>query len=357
MIKELSVPVDIDGNELVMTANIGVGVYPVDGEDAETLLSNSKMALYKAIEKGRGEYLFYNKEMNHLSKLSLKIESQLHQAIEKEELYLNYQPIVNMETGRIEKFEALLRWKHPEFGLVSPATFIEIAEHAGIIKSIGKWVIQRAVRQLKTWHNNGHSHLLMSINLSAVQFHQTHLADDIIEIVDQEGVSPQSIVFELTETVLLKSVDHVRKIIFQLHEAGFGFALDDFGTGYSSLEHLHKFPIQWIKIDKSFMDDFPSDVHAVSIVSGLIGLSHNLGMHVITEGIENESQLLILRNLKCDEAQGYLLSRPLSGTDATIFLDTTGSHRMIRKINASQDVPAKELDSRSVVEILNTPPV
>ena len=357
MMNELAVPVEIDGNEIVMTTNIGISIYETDGENPEQLLSNSKMALQKAREEGRGIFLFYNQKMNTLSKLSLKIESQLHQAVEREELYLNFQPIINMQTERVEKLEALLRWKHPELGLVSTDTFIDIAEHAGIIKTIGLWVIQKACNQLKDWHRNGHPHLMVSINLSAVQFYQPHLADEIIDIVKKEGLSPRSIAFELTETVLLKKLDHISETIFKLHSAGFIIALDDFGTGYSSLDHLRNFPIDWIKIDRSFMTNFPDDVNAVSIISGLISLAHNLGMHVIAEGVEHESQLLMLHDLKCDEIQGYLISRPLAAEDVTKYLESTNSRRLIRKVNMVKSGYKDEQNNTSLTEILNSPPV
>ncbi len=357
MFKELSKAVEIDGNEIVMTANIGVSSYPVDGEDVEELLANSKMALYKAKEEGRGTFLFYNQEMHDLSKKILKIESQLHQALEREELYLNFQPIINMKTGNVEKVETLLRWNHPELGSVSPDTFIKIAEHAGSIKAIGKWVIVRSCRQLQVWQKNGYPHLTISINISAIQFNQVNLTEDIIDIVRKEGVSPESIIFELTETALFKKHNYMLEIISKLHEEGFKIALDDFGTGYSSLEYLQNFPIDWVKIDRSLMHNFPNDIHAVSIVTGLISLCHNLGIRVITEGVEHESQLLSLHDLECDEVQGYLISRPLSAEHITKFLESTKSRRMIRKINTAQSKQEHTSNKTSLSDILNIPPV
>ncbi len=354
--KALAIPTEIDGNEIVMTANIGISIYPTDGKHPDELLTNSKMALQKANEAGRGTFLFYNEEMNDLAKKTLKIESQLHQAIEKEELYLNYQPIVNTKTGKVEKLEALLRWKHPELGLVSPDTFINISEHTGIIKIIGIWVMQKACRQLKVWQTQGYPDLMMSINLSAVQFNQINLVEEIMNVVEEEEVSPKSIVLELTETVLLKPFDYIKKIIFQLHDAGFQIALDDFGTGYSSLDHLRGFPISLVKIDRSFMTDAPHDIRAVSLLGGLISLCHNLNINIITEGVEDESQLLMLRDLGSDEVQGYLISRPLSDVDTTKFMASTSSRRMIKKLNAPQKEVINKQNGTSLTEILNTPP-
>ncbi len=356
MFKELSVPVTIDGNEIVMTANIGASLYPGDGEHPEELLNHSKMALQNATEEGRGSFLFYNQEMNSRSKKVLRIESQLHQAIEREELYLNFQPIINMETAVTEKVEALIRWKHPEFGIVPPDTFIQISEHTGTIKTIGKWVIRNACRQLKVWQEQGHPHLTISINLSPIQFHDPHLAEAIIDIVTEEGISPESILLELTETALVKHYDEVFKVISQLHTHGFKIALDDFGTGYSSLEYLHKFPIHYVKMDRSLMDSFPEDIQTVSIVSGIISLCHNLGIRVITEGVENEAQLLMLRDLKCDEIQGYLLSKPLYPKDMTEYFESTTSRQLMRKIHNLPNSHNHELNNASLGDILNNPP-
>ncbi len=356
VLKELTAPVEIDGNEIVMTANIGTSIYPADGEYPEVLLANSNLALQAAIKEGKGVSIFYDQEMNTLCKEELQIESQLHQALEREELYLEYQPIVSMKTGRVEKLEALIRWRHPELGMVSPDAFVEIAERVGLIKPIGAWVIEAACRQLQLWQADGHPHLQMSINLSAVQFEQSELVEDILDIVSKTGVSPESIVLELTETALLKQLDNVINTIYRLHSAGFQIALDDFGTGYSSLDYLRKLPVDWVKIDRSYMEDFPNDIHDVSIVSGLISLSHALGMRVIAEGMEQESQLVTLRDLRCDQVQGYLMSRPLSVDDVTAFLSSTDSRRMIRKINMLERDSEHLPESISLANVLNTPP-
>lgn len=355
MINELAVPVEIDGHEIVMTSNIGISSYYADGDDSDTLLTNSRMALVKAREKGRGEFVFYNKEMNILAKKALQIESQLHLALEREELYLNFQPIVDLKTGIIEKVEVLLRWEHPELGLVPPDIFVDIAEHTGSIKMIGKWIIEKSCRQLDMWHKNGHPELIVSINLSAVQFYQKDLVKDIIEIVEKENISPDSIIFELTETALLKEYEYISESIHQLHEKGFNIALDDFGTGYSSLTYLQKFPIDVVKIDHSLMSNFPTDVHTVSIVSGLIGLCHNIGIDVICEGIENETQLSMLHDLRCDAVQGYLISKPLHSKEMTLFLDTATARKIIHKSSVKSKLHQDVDNTTVLVDILNTP--
>ena len=355
MFEDLAKPVEIDGHEYVTTAAVGGSVYPLDSDDPEKLMAYSSIALQGAILEGRGTLLFYNHEMNELCKRELEVEGQLHQALEKDELYLNYQPIVNMQTGEIDKFEALARWKHPTLGLVSPDTFIEIAENAGTIKSIGSWIVKKASLQLKVWQD-AHPNLKMAINLSYVQFNQLTLAEDLIDIIDKAGITRESIIFELTETVLLKNMDKVTKVISKLHAAGFKIALDDFGTGYSSIDYLRKFPISSLKIDHSLMVDFPTNIHDISIVSALISLSHDLDITVVTEGIEKESQLVALRDLGCDEAQGYFISRPLLPADATEFLKSTKTRQMMKKVHMSKNILKQSPNGVALSEILNTPP-
>jgi len=351
MFKELSIPVEVEGKEIVMTASIGGSVYPTDGENHDILLTHSKMALQQAIHEGRGAFCFYDPEMNKLSKQQLYIESQLHLALERNELYLEYQPIMSMKTGQVEKLEALVRWRHPELGQVSPIDFIEIAEHVGLIKEIGAWVIQNATRQLKVWQNSGYPYLSMSINLSSMQFNHIDLANEIIRIIQKEGARAESIIFELTETAFIKNLDAMVNIVSTLRTAGFQIAIDDFGTGYSSLNYLRKLPISLLKLDKSIIENFPNDINDVSIVSGLISLSHNLGIRVIAEGVEHESQLLALNDLKCDEVQGYLVSRPLQAKVVDEFLHSSQSRQLLRNIQKEDKVLQESTTSLS--EILN----
>jgi len=354
IMKVLGEPVEIDGHEIVMRCNIGVSIYPSDAQRSEQLLENSKIALLSAQKKGRGEFSFYNKEMNIQAKKALQLESQLHLAQKRGELYLNFQPIVNLNTGETEKIETLLRWKHPELGLVSPEVFIDIAEHSGSIKEIGKWVIEQACRQLYIWQKNGYNKLKMSINLSSIQFYQKDIVEEILTIVKKENVLPQSIIFELTETALLKKYTYITDAIYGLHNAGFSLALDDFGTGYSSLTYLQKFPINLIKIDRSLMIDFPNDIHAISIVSGLIGLCHNIDIDVVCEGVENEKQLQMLYDLHCDAVQGYLISKPLSSLEMTTYFESTKSRQLLRKIHTEQG-SKKKMNSTLLVDVLNAP--
>ncbi len=356
MLEDLALPVEIDGNEIVMTATVGGSIYPSDGENPDKLLTNSSLALQKVSMENSGEFLFYNHDMNLVCKHEIEIESQLHQALQRDELYLDYQPIISMKTGEIDKFEALIRWKHPKLGLVAPDAFIDIAENTGIIKNMGTWIIKKACYQLKAWQMDSNPNLQMSINLSSIQFNESNLAENILDIVESIGVSPASIVFELTETVLLKNYDHIAETILKLDSAGFKIALDDFGTGYSSIDYLRKFPISFLKIDRSLMADFPNSVHDISIVSALISLAHDLGISIITEGVEEESQLVALRDLDCDHVQGYFISRPLSVQNATEFLNSTTTRQMMRKIKISKQILNESSNNVPLSDILNTPP-
>jgi diguanylate cyclase (GGDEF)-like protein/PAS domain S-box-containing protein len=355
MLEVLSEPIEIEGDEIVLSAKAGGSVYPADGERPETLLKNSSMALQKVMKESTLSFLFYDEEMNAKSKYELELKSQLHQALKREEFYLDYQPILNLKAGKVEKFESLIRWKHPKFGLVSPEDFIQVAEKSGLIKEIGKWIFDKAARQLKAWQMNGYPSMKMTINLSAVQFNAPNLAEEIIDMVQEIGVSPKSIVLELTETVLLTDYSKIAQTLLKLDAIGFKIALDDFGTGYSSIEHLQKFPISLIKIDRSLMADFPNDTQDISIVSTLIDLAHNLGISVITEGVENASQLALLRDLGCEEIQGYYINRPLSVKEANEFLRSNSAQQIMKKLNMHKQKTEPVSLGISLSEILNTP--
>lgn len=356
MFKELQSPVTIDGTEIIMRANVGGSIYPNDSSTPEGLLANSNMALQEANKfYERGISLFYNQEMNSFSQLQLKLESQLYQAIEREQFELYYQPIINMESGQIDKCEALLRWTHPEFGQVSPHVFIEIAEHTGTIKKIGKWVFEHACLQLKSWQSQSYKNLQMSINLSAVQFNEEALVESFLEVVERIGIKPNDIIFEITETSILKRVDHVLGVIKQLHKEGFQIALDDFGTGYSSLDFLNKFPIDWIKIDRSFMENFPQQSNELSIVSGLINLAHNLGIKVIIEGVEQEAQIPMLYNLQSDYVQGYLFARAIPSEEFAEFLESNQPRRLLRKAKLTTNRAVGQ-EAEIFLDILNPLP-
>ncbi len=321
MFASMNEPIQIESTEVLLDVRIGASIYPNDSDDPDILLANAAAALREAKSApGRDVCLYFNKEMSLRSKNQLRMEGQLHRAVERDELFLEYQPVVDMSTGRISSFEALIRWRHPELGLVTPDNFIPMAENAGLIDEIGNWVLKTACRQLKVWQSSGHEHLSMAVNFSAVQLRKSELADLVIDIVEQSGVPPSSITIEITESALIQNLDTAVSIIDGLSNAGLRVSLDDFGTGYSSLSYLKRFPIDIVKIDRSFLRDFPTHAHDTAIISAIIAMAHSLGLHVIAEGVETEEQLHVLQNLKCDEIQGYLFSRPISREQATILL-------------------------------------
>ena len=317
----LEAPVEVEGNEVILDASIGVSLSPNDGEDADALIANAGAALREAkLAPGRNVCLYFNKEMNERSREQLNMEAKLHRALEHGELFLEYQPGVDMRTGRIRVFEALLRWRHPDLGQVRPDRFIPIAEHAGLIECIGDWVIQSALLQLKSWHEMGNEELCVAINFSAFQFRQKDLVERVVAGLEEAQLSASSLVVEITESSLIENLDTAVDIVNGLHEAGVCVALDDFGTGYSSLNYLKRFPIDVVKIDRSFLRDFPAQPNDTEVVSAIIAMAHSLGLRVVAEGVETDRQLQVLQNMQCDEIQGYLFSKPISRDHATELL-------------------------------------
>lgn len=311
----------VDGHEVLLDTRVGVSIYPNDAEESDQLLANAATALREAqLIQDRQVCLYFSKAMNERSREQLQMQTQLSQALDRGELYLEYQPSINLNDGKIISFEALLRWKHPERGLVRPDVFIPIAEHAGLIDQLGEWVLESATSQLKQWHDMGHGELTVSVNFSALQFRRKDLAERALDIVEQSGLPPSSLVVEITETALIANLDNAVATVEGLSEAGMRIALDDFGTGYSSLSYLKRFPIDIVKIDRSFLRDFPSEAHDTEIVSAIIAIAHNLGLRVVAEGVETDRQFAVLRNLQCDEIQGFLFSKPLSREAAAALL-------------------------------------
>lgn len=357
MFAAMKEPVRLEGSEVMMDTRIGVSLYPADAEEPETLLANAGAALHEAkAAAGRDICLYFSKEMNARSKEQLRIEAQLHRALERDELFLDYQPLVDMRSGRITGFEALVRWRHPELGLVRPDRFIPMAEHAGLIDGIGDWVLRTASQQLKIWHDAGYEKLTMAINFSAVQLRQEDLAERVLSVINSVGVEPGSLTAEITESALVQNLEKAASIVDGLNQAGLRVALDDFGTGYSSLSYLKRFPIDVVKIDRSFIRDFPSHTHDTAIVSAVIAMAHSLNLHVVAEGVENDRQLQVLQDLQCDEIQGYLFSKPVSREQATALLASPSDiRRMVRA--AGRAGIAGGQDANSVIAgVLNEAP-
>jgi len=308
---ELSTPYDVDQHELHVTVSIGIVTYPDDGLDAGTLIKNADFAMYHAKDSGRNNYQFFNQDMNVHAAVRQSLENDLRHAIEREEFVLHYQPKVNLETGAIIGVEALIRWRHLQHGLVPPARFIPIAEDCGLIVPIGRWVLREGCRQARAWQDAGLPPVRITINVSAVELRAKDFVPCVHAIVTEMGLEPQYLELELTETFLMQDSTSTSVVLLALKELGLQIALDDFGTGYSSLSYLKRFPIDTVKIDRSFVRDLTTDADDASIVSAVIGMGKRLHMQVVAEGVETPEQLVFLKEQSCPEGQGYYFSRPM----------------------------------------------
>jgi diguanylate cyclase (GGDEF)-like protein/PAS domain S-box-containing protein len=311
----IAAPVSIEGHNFFLTCSLGVAKYPTDGEDSETLIKHADIAMYRAKQSGRNNFQFYTPSMNEQALERLHIESSLRTALERSEFVLHYQPKVDAVSGRITGMEALIRWSHPELGMVSPGRFIGLAEETGLIVPIGAWVTRTACAQNKAWQDAGLPAVRVSVNLSARQFAQRNLVQSIAAVLQETGLEPQYLEIELTESLVMTDVEHAIDMLQQLKLLGVKLSIDDFGTGYSSLAYLKRFPIDVLKIDQSFVRDIAVDFNDAAITVSIISLGHNLKLKVIAEGVETQEQLAYLRNHGCDEVQGYLFSRPVPAAE------------------------------------------
>ncbi len=302
----------VDDTHLHITLSIGLSAYPDDGHDAETLIRNADTAMYQAKETGRNNYRFYTKEMNVRAMERQAIEAELCLALERKELVLHYQPKVCLETGDITGIEALVRWVHPERGLVPPAQFIPIAEDSGLILPIGKWVLREACRQVKEWMDAGLHVVPVSINVSSLEFRSGDFVEGLRAILKETRLDPSYLELELTETALMQHIESTTSVLRALKSIGVRLAVDDFGTGYSSLSYLKKFPIDTLKIDRSFVRDIKSDTDDATIVSAVITMAKSLKKCVIAEGVETEDQIRFLQSCGCNQAQGFYFSSALA---------------------------------------------
>jgi len=311
ILKALREPHQIMQHELHITGSIGIVTYPDDGTDAETLLKKADVAMYHAKDTGRDSYQFFKSEMNVRAMERQSLEDSLRHAIERCELSLHYQPKMDLATGTIIGVEALIRWLHPQRGLVPPAQFIEIAEDSGLIVPIGRWVLREACRQARVWQLAGLPPMCIAINISAVELRAPGFVAGVRAILREAELEPRYLELELTETALMEDSRSVADVLKQLKDIGVQLALDDFGTGFSSLSHLKRFPIDALKIDPSFVRDLTTDEDDASIVTAVIGMGKNLHMRVVAEGVETSEQLAMLREFGCPQGQGYYFSRPV----------------------------------------------
>jgi len=326
VIAHVKAPFVIDEHELYVTTSIGIAVYPDDGLTVEQLIKNADTAMYRAKDLGRNAYQLYTPSMNARSFERLAMESSLRHALSRNEFTLVYQGKVDLVSGRLSGVEALVRWRHPEMGLISPTEFIPLAENMGLIGDIGTWVLKAACRQCKSWHDLGLPPVRIAVNVSALQFREGDVPALVAEALRESGLPPQYLELELTESVLMQRVDEVAQVLRELRQMGVHISIDDFGTGYSSLSYLKRMPIDALKIDRSFVHDLLEDGRIVDgegaeIVSTIINLAHNLRLRAVAEGVETEEQATFLRERGCDEIQGYLISRPVSGEDLVSLFD------------------------------------
>ncbi|HMH17461.1 MAG TPA: EAL domain-containing protein [Burkholderiales bacterium] len=308
------------GQEFRVTASIGISTYPTDGEDEKSLMKNADIAMYRAKEEGKNNFQFYSKELNEHSFERLTMESNLRRALERNEFELHYQPKVDLRTSRITGVEALLRWRHPELGMVGPLQFIPMAEETGLIVPIGKWVLRTACRQQKAWQDQGLPQMSVAVNLSARQFSDENLLQDITAIVKESGMDPTLLELEITESMLMHNVEKAIRTLDALNDMGIRLAIDDFGTGYSSLSTLKRFPINTIKVDRSFIRDLPGGVDDHAITDAIIAMGRTLGMTVIAEGVETKEQADYLREQSCDEFQGFYFKKPMPANELVKLL-------------------------------------
>jgi len=314
LLETISLPFYIQEREMHISTSIGISCFPHDGERPDLLLSNADVAMYKAKDTGRNNYAFYSSELSERAIDRLKIENALRRALDRNEFCIFYQPQMNIHNGKIEGMEALIRWESPEFGLVMPTEFIFLLEEIGLISAVGEWVIQTTCQQLKAWHDTGHSELSMSINLSSRQFNNSSVVDIVQQAISVNQLDPGLIDLEITESLLMRNVQAVDDTLDSLSRLGVNVAIDDFGTGYSSLSYLKRFPINILKIDRTFIKDIMFDdsySDEMEIVKAIIAMGKTLNMKTIAEGVENEEQKAFLTENGCDMIQGYWLSKPL----------------------------------------------
>jgi diguanylate cyclase (GGDEF)-like protein/PAS domain S-box-containing protein len=330
-------PFNIGGHEVFTTASIGIALSTTGYERAEDLLRDADTAMYRAKMQGKKRHVVFDKAMHDRAMELLQLETDLRRAIQRREFFLNYQPIVSLETGKVSSFEALVRWRHPERGLVMPGEFISVAEETGLIIPLGQWVLAEACRQMREWqkHYLIDEDVTMSVNLSSRQFSQADLIEQVSSVLRETGLPALNLKLEITESMVMENFDTAIQMLTQLRNLGVGLSIDDFGTGYSSLSYLHRFPIDTLKIDRSFVTQMTDNTENAEIVRTIVTLARSLGMNVIAEGVETRAQLTQLRDLGCDFGQGYLFSKAVGAPAA---LDLALKSDFASLIEAREDV-------------------
>jgi diguanylate cyclase (GGDEF)-like protein len=315
LIENMSQAFMIDGQEMFVTASVGIACYPADGDDAATLLKNADVAMYRAKERGRNTFQFFTSDMNTQAFEQLLLENSLRRAIERSEFELHYQPQFATVSGEVAGVEALIRWRHPELGLVAPGTFIAMAEHNGLIVPIGAWVLHEACRQGKAWLDAGWNFGRIAVNISARQFASDDLLDTIRSALERSGMPAAKLEVEITESTIMQNPQEAIRLLGRIRDMGVALAVDDFGTGYSSLATLKQYPLDSLKIDRSFVTGTPHDADDVAITEAIIAIARKMRLTVVAEGVETTEQADFLREAGCDIAQGFLFGRPVPAAE------------------------------------------
>jgi len=321
ILKSLNEPFMLAGNRVVVTSSIGIAIYPEDGDEIDTLLKHADTAMYQVKASGRNGVFFYDDELRQKSLTRIQMEGELYHALEHDEMTLFYQPKVAAKSLRLSGFEALIRWIHPERGMIPPLDFISVAEDSGLIIPIGKWVIRTACRQHQTWLETGFGPISISVNLSCHQFSDRQLLHSVRDILEETGMEPKYLEFEITESVLMQDADTAMLVLNEMKKMGMKISIDDFGTGYSSMSYLKHFPIDVLKVDRSFVTDLPGDEQDATITTAIVKLAHALDLAVVAEGVENAEQLHFLSALNCNQIQGYLFSPPVPSEKAELLIN------------------------------------
>jgi diguanylate cyclase (GGDEF)-like protein/PAS domain S-box-containing protein len=320
LLAAISEPMDLEGQSISVSPSIGISVFPRDGVTADALIKNADAAMYLAKERGRNNYQFFNESLSLAAYRALSLETRMREAIREEAFVLHYQPQMRVDTGRVTGLEALIRWPQKDGSFIAPNDFIPVAEQRGLIRPIGSWVLRQACRQNAEWQRRGLPHVPVAVNLSAVQFRQKNLVAEVAKVLDETRLDPQFLAFELTESMLMDDTAEMVRTLEGLKSLGVKLAIDDFGTGHSSLVNLKRFPIDKLKIDRTFVRDTPEDPDDVAITAAIIDLARNMGITSIAEGVDRPEQLEFLRSRGCEEAQGYLFCRAMPPADVAVWL-------------------------------------
>ncbi|WAH57569.1 bifunctional diguanylate cyclase/phosphodiesterase [Pseudomonas silvicola] len=358
IMQKMKEPIDLAGRRMVMTTSIGISVFPDDGDTCEELLKHADLALYQSKGAGRNALHFFSANLRTKATLELQLEEELRYALRAgNELDLFYQPIFDLRSGQVAKLEGLIRWRHPQHGLLSPDRFISIAETNGLIAELDNWVLQRACRDLAHLGRNGCEQLKITVNCSALNLAREELVGEIRSALAEAGVAPQRLELEVTENALMGNIATTISLLNQIRALGVSLSIDDFGTGYSSLAYLKRLPLDTLKIDRSFIQDIPRSAADMEIVQAIIVMAHTLHLQVVTEGVETVQQYEFLANYGCDYVQGYLLSRPVSLGELRPVLDQLNEHHNANGMVFSQPVPSRGSDERVVRDLFAEPPV